>query len=254
MPDRIIYEQPLNERIRMFLRLEFLLDQARAHTYKHTQWDSRAALDALFNLVSLFGRADIKTEVIKEMERHAGILERLAANPEVNTSKLEELLSELDVLLDRLHALQASELDLRGNEFLTSIKQRSTIAGGCCEFDLPAYHFWLSQPEEKRILDLQGWLEPYDVIRQSLALILRLIRDSGHQTQEIAQSGFFQKSSDTNAVCQLVRIIIDSTYPCFPEISGGKHRFTIRFMTPSLKERPTQATEDVPFALTCCLL
>ena len=254
LQDRIVYEQPLNERIRTFLRLEFLFKQARAHTYKHTVWDSRAALSAIFDLVSLFGRADIKTEIIKELERHTGFLERLAANPEVNSSKLEEVLNELDLLIDRLHVLQTSELDLRGNEFLTSIRQRSAIAGGCCDFDLPAYHFWLSQPEEKRILDLQSWLEPFDTIHRSLTLILRLIRDSAHQTQEIAQGGFYQKSADTNAVCQLVRVITDGDSPYFPEISGGKHRFTIRFMAPALKERAAQVTEDVSFTLSCCLL
>ena len=34
-------------------------------------------------------------------------------------------------------------LHLRDNDWLMTIKQRTAIPGGVCEFDLPAYHYWL---------------------------------------------------------------------------------------------------------------
>ena len=250
----VVFEQPLNEKTRAMLRMEFLFEQARAHTFRHSTWDSRAALRALFDLMSLFCRSDLKTELIKELERQAAFLDRLAENPQVDRERLDEVLNEMDILIDRLHSLQNQSLEFRDNDFLTGIKQRSAIAGGCCDFDLPAYHYWLSQPEEKRILDIQAWLEPFDPIRQAVMLALRLIRDSGEPSEEIAQGGFFQRALDPNISCQLVRVATPDDSPYFPEISGSKHRFNIRFMRHSMSERPTQADEDIPFTLTCCML
>jgi cell division protein ZapD len=252
--DQICYEQPLNERVRTLLRLEFLFKQAHAHTYRHSVWDSRAALNSLFDITEIFTRADLKNEILKELERQATLLEKLAENPHVDKRRLEEILSEMDLLIDRLYALRNQDMDIRTNDFLSSIKQRSNIAGGGCDFDLPAYHYWLSQPEEKRVLDLQHWIEPFDAINQSVRLILRLIRDSGQTTDEIADDGFYQKSLDTSTACQMVRVTLAGDMPYFAEISGGKHRFTIRFMEPSLNDRPIQTAQTVNFKLTCCML
>ncbi len=255
VPEQVItYEQPLNERIRTLLRLEFLFEQANTHTYRHSSWDNRAAIDTLFDIINIFGRADLKTEIMKELERQTLFLEKLVKNPHVDKRRLEGVLDEMDVLIDRLHGIKAQDMDIRNNEFLSSIKQRNHIAGGSCDFDLPAYHFWLRQPEEKRVLDMQNWMKPFDPIQQSVNLILRLIRDSAQTSQEVAESGFFQKSLDPSTACQMIRVTLDSSIPCFAEISGGKHRFTVRFMQTAFNERPSQTDQDIPFTLTCCML
>jgi cell division protein ZapD len=42
---------------------------------------------------------------------------------------------------------------------------------------------------------------------------------------------------------------------CFAEISGGRHRFTVRFLAqPNLAERAVQIDRAIPFELTCCIL
>ena len=43
-PKKVLYEQPLNERIRSFLRLEYLFQQAAYHLSLQSEWDSRATL------------------------------------------------------------------------------------------------------------------------------------------------------------------------------------------------------------------
>ncbi|MDD5216280.1 MAG: cell division protein ZapD, partial [Methylococcales bacterium] len=59
---------------------------------------------------------------------------------------------------------------------------------------------------------------------------------------------------DTNLPNQLLRVSVDAEQPYFVEISGGKHRCTIRFMQPSPNgQRPIQATQDVPFTLMRCV-
>ncbi len=255
VPKQITYEQPLNERIRTLLRLEFLFAQANAHTSRHDNWDNRAAINCLLDIISTFSRSDLKIDVMKELERQTIFLGKLAQNPQVDSRRLETVLDEMDILIDHLHGLKSQHMDIRNNEFLCNIRQRSHVAGGSCNFDLPAYHFWLSQPEEKRIMDMQGWMAPFEPIKQAVNLVLRLIRDSAQTTNEIAEAGFFQKSFDQNSICQMVQVTLTDDTPCFAEISGGgKHRFSIRFLQTAFNERATQVDQNIPFKLTCCML
>ena len=252
---KIIYEQPLNERIRTFLRLEFLFDQTRVFLAGDSVWDSRAALAGILEILSIFSRADLKTEVMKELERQTVVLERLEENPGVDRSRLNDILNQMDTLIDHMHSLKGQVgQELRQNEFLSSIRQRITIPGGTCDFDLPAYHFWLQQPAAKRHLQLQHWFKSFEVVAQSISLILRLIRESAPSVKETAEAGFFQKSLDPNVPCHIVRVMVPIDCPYFAEISGGKHRFTVRFLEQRLEERPVQAAENIPFELACCII
>lgn len=256
MTANICYEQPLNERIRTFLRLEHLFRKTEYWLNGDSTWHSRAVLDTLFDIQNVFGRADLRSELLKELERHAGNLSKLDNNPNVDSSTLSGILDELDVLIDRLHALNGQPgQNLRDNDFLNSIRQRSTIAGGDCDFDLPAYHQWLSYPAAIRTKELRNWLSDYDSIRDAIHMILQLIRESATAVTQTAESGFFQKSLDTNIPYQLIRVMLPNEHSCFAEISAGKHRFTIRFMQMSSREgRPQQTDQDIQFYLACCVL
>ncbi len=256
MNQKIFYEQPLNERIRTFLRLEFLFDEAAHHLRGKSHWDSRSTLTALLDIMAIFSRTDLKTEVLKELERHAGTLARLEQNPDVDRKRLGETLGELEILTDQLHhnggPIAAS---LRQNEFLSAIQQRSAIAGGTCDFDLPGYHFWLEQPAAQRTHDLAKWLSHFEAIAGAIQLILKLIRESASAKSVIAENGFFQKTLDPNLPCQLVRVSVSRKVPCFAEISGGRHRFTVRFLSTSVQDgRLHQTTENIPFELSCCVI
>ncbi len=256
MSSNIIYEQPLNERIRAFLRLEFLFQQTRHHLGGPTPWDSRAALTGILEILSILNRSDLKTEVMKELERHTSTLARLEKNPEVDRKRLGQLLDELDVLIDRLHAINGQiGAHLKLNELLSSVHQRSAIPGGTGDFDLPNYHYWLEQPAEQRRQDLAAWFASFDTIAQSIELIMRLTRESSVAHKELAQSGFFQKGLDLNVPCQMVRVILPAGSPYFAEVSGGRHRFTVRLLEPrSADARPVQTRNDVEFRLACCII
>lgn len=256
MSTKTIYEQPLNERVRTLLRLEFLFQQAQHSLEGDTVWDSRAALMSLLDILNVCSRSDLKTEVLKELERHAAGLARLEQTPGVDLDALNEILAELDVLIDRMHAVNGQPgQQLRQNEFLNSIKQRSTIPGGLCDFDVPAYHYWLQQHAEERLSGLQEWFVPLDTLRLAVELILRLLRGCAAPAPEVAMGGFFQKSLEAdNPCCQLVRVAIPAASPYYAEISGGKHRFTVRFMEPVEGGRAVQTNEDVEFALACCII
>jgi len=252
---QITYEQPLNERVRTFLRLEFLFAQIDHVLMGDSAWDSRAALASLIDILNILSRTDLKSEIIMELERQIANLTPLEDSPNVDRAKLGQILDEMDLVVDRLHATQGQiGQHLRQNEFINSIKQRSSISGGTCGFDLPAYHFWLHQPSQIRIEHLQQWLSAFNNIRSSINLILHLIRDSASPKRETAIGGFFQQSLDINAPYQLIRVTLPSDCPYFTEVSGGKHRFTIRFMEMSFEERPTQASSNIDFELACCMI
>ena len=85
-------------------------------------------------------------------------------------------------------------------------------------------------------------------------MLLSLLRQSAPITMQTAAGGLFQQDLPSEPACQLVRVGVPAQYQVFAQISGGKHRFCIRFMTASLTKRPTQTSESVEFSLTCCAL
>lgn len=252
----IIYEQPLNERVRTFLRLEHLFQITRHHMQHDTEYDSRATVSGLLYIVDLLSRSDIRADLIKELERHATTLNSLAANPNVDQDRLRNILDKILTLLESLKKTSYQPgLNIRQDEFITSIKQRSIMPGGSCNFDLPNYHYWLHKPFNARIGDMDHWQNDLLLIYDSLNLALHMIRSSATPVQERAMAGFYQKPIESNIVCQLIRVYIPSEKQYYPEISGGKHRFTIRFLEqPSTKSRPVQVQDDVDFELHCCIL
>lgn len=255
MNTQTIYEFPLNERIRVFMRLEQLFKQLSHFMAGNSVFDRRAAISALLDILMIFSRSDLKSELIKELDRHTKVLNQIAHSQGVDSHKLQEILEELNQASRNLYAINGKiGIKVMESDLFQSISQRNSIPGGSCSFDLPAFHFWLEQDQEQQQFDLDRWTQPFADIRIAIDLILGFIRDSSTASQEIAEAGFFQLALDKNHPAQLLRVGIDRSIPCFAEISGGKHRFSIRFMRPSSDEnRPTQTSEDIAFALTRCV-
>jgi len=253
---KIIYEQPVNERTRIFLRLEYLFRQAGHHLGCNTEWDSRATLNCVLEIVEIFGNTNLKSEVIKELERHAATLKRLTQNPAVDHQQLATVLAEIGLHIDDMHQLNGQiASDLKTSEFLTSIRQRSAIPGGTCDFDLPAFHFWLQQPAATRHQDLLHWLGNFDAIGQSIRLILKLTRNSTPLKAVVASGGLYQRTLDPALPWQLIRIALPADSTCYAELSGGRHRFTARFLEfTAAGDRARQTDRDIAFELACCVI
>jgi len=254
--ETIIYEQPLNERIRTFLRLEFLFARVDLALTQDEELNNRDAIDGLLNILSVFERSDLKSEIIKELERLVSTLSALENTPGVDKQALDELLTELDLMLDVLHVKKSSiGQSLRDNDFLYAIRQRSSIAGGTCDFDLPAYHYWLQHtPDDDRKQQIVTWLEQFSSARAAIDMTLRLIRSSTGFTEQSASAGFYQQTLDSSHPHQLIRVKVAKNAAYYPEISGGKHRFTVRFMNFDINQRAQQITEDVSFLLSSCAM
>ncbi len=256
MQSKIIFEQPLNERMRNLLRLEHLFELIKFRSQDTVEWDCRSVLESLLEINDLLSRSDLKTELIKELERHSSMLTSLENNPAVDKHRLNTIKSEIIELLIKLRDnTHQPGNQLKNDELVTSFKQRISIPGGTCNFDLPRLHYWLNLPGAKRKQDLSKWSIDLVPIKKSTFLALDMLRNSTNPVREKAESGFYQKPLESNLSCQLIRVFLPSASRYYPEISGGKHRFTIRFMEETTTDtRPIQTKNDVDFELHCCIL
>jgi len=242
--------------MRTFLRVENLVTRLHYFNEKADAQDSQAALLTLLEIQELTGRVDLKRELMKELERQAQNLNRLCNAPDVDASKLRGILDRQKHLINRIHNI-AGQVGhhLKDNEFLASIRQRSNIPGGLCDFDAPAYHHWLRRPHAARRDAILGWLTPFEPMIEATDLILELVRQSAAPLRVRAEKGFLNQGLDTGVPYQLIRVRLPEDSPCFPEISAGKHRFSIRFLELSSKDwRTEQTSEDVDFHLSCCAI
>ena len=250
----IVYEYPLSERIRTLLRLEDLYQRLDYFLDKNEPLQNHVALLLVFEIYEVASRADLKSDLLQELERQKQALEALRGNPEVSEQALQNVLSQIDQAASRLY--QASGkigMELRENEWLMSIKQRTTIPGGLCEFDLPSYHYWLHLPTEQQRQDIETWVGPFLTIRDAVDIVLRLLRASGKSSMETAHQGMYQLMM-TGRVAQMVSIGLSRGYQCVPEISANKYALNIRFTTQEGMQRPKTAETDVAFELTFCNL
>ncbi len=256
MTDNHVYEQPLNEKVRAFLRLEKLFQQYSFHLKHGSDWNNRGAIDSILEILTYTTRSDIKLEVLKELERQHTRLDRLSKRPQIDQSQLSSVLKNIQKRIGELQSISGQVgQDTKNVELLTAIAQKSSVPGSICDFDLPALKHWLTLAKDKRQQDIEKWFQPFGHLDRSVQLILDVLRHSAEDTDEIAQNGFFQQSLDTNQAIQLLRISIPGDSLCYPEISAGKHRFSVRFMKnddPAL--RPEQCKEDVNFKLMMCAI
>lgn len=250
----IIFEQPLNERLRTFLRLDFLYSQALYHNERASDWGSRAAVSTLIDILAVVSRGDARADVLKELERHLTQLTEYQARSGVDPGRLKAVLSNLQRMRTELIGCGSGYLQpLKESEFLAAVKHRSAIPGGTCEFDLPDYSFWLHQAAETRAKTFSEWLTLLRPLCDAVAEILWLTRQAGRPRQEVAKGGVFNITFDRDNPTQLMRISVPQSLGMYPETSGSHYRCSVRFLQwNGLSKRATQVTEDVPFTVTLC--
>lgn len=251
----IVFEQPLNERMRTFLRVDFLYSQALYHNDMASHWGSRAAMSSLLDLLALTTRGDLRSDVLKELDRQLSFLNENGSRPSLEPEHLKTTKANLARLKSDLLAAGISLLQpLRESEFMNAIKHRSTIPGGTCEFDLPDYYFWLSQPQEARARTFNQWLARLRPLCNAIAEILWLMRQNARTRQEIASGGAFNIAFDRDNPLQLLRISLPTSASLYPEISGSHHRCSVRFLSwDDVSARPRQTESNVEFTLSCCM-
>lgn len=248
----IVYEYPFNERIRTLLRLEDLYDKFKFFVGQEHPLQHHVALSTIFDMLEVAGRADLKSDLLQELERQKQSLLSYRSNPNVASEMLDAVLGELDTVSTTLVGAQGKTgQNVRDNEWLMSIRGRTIIPGGACEFDLPSYYAWQKRPAEQRHADIIGWFAPLAPLFDALSLVLRLLRNSGGPVKMIAVSGSYQQMLQ-GKVYQMLRLSMDDNLGAIPEISANKYMLWVRFTTQGGDLKPKPLEEDVPFELTLC--
>ena len=248
------YEQPLSERMRTFLRLEFLYQQMLYNAEGESDWATRATIATLLEMLSILSRGDVRSEVHKELDLQIAALQRYQSQPGVDGRRLESLIRNLASNRAELGRVGTSYLQpIKESEFLSAIKHRSAIPGGTCEFDLPEYNHWLRQPFARRQEDLAAWQAAIRPVCDAVSELLWLIRESAQPKEKLAINGMYQHSMQKDSHCKLLRVTLPGDSQLFPEISGSQHRFTVRFLEWStINRRAVQTGHDVTFRLSIC--
>lgn len=256
MSSSVIYEQPLNERIRMFMRLDALLARLGQTLAQDNINNTHHAIITLVELVALTARMDIKQELVKELERLNSNLMGLRERPNADVNRINTLISQQRAWVDSILGLAgAMDQHTKENDLFNAIRQRLAVPGGTCAFDLPVYHHWLTRSSSERRQLIKHWASSFDLLKEPISSVLQLIRRSGESETQTAHQGFYDQSLDGQRPWQLVRIALPHGSPLYPEISAGRQRFNVRFLIAREDgQRACQTQEDVSFTLSCCAI
>lgn len=250
----IHYEYPLSERIRTLLRLEDLFERFDAYAASSDPYAHHAALLSLFEMAEVAARADLKSDLLQELDRQKAVLSALRGNPHVQGATLEQVLAAIEAAHQGMYRLPGKVgQHLRDDDWLMTIKQRAAIPGGMCEFDLPSYHYWLHQAADLRMGQLQNWVAPFSSIRAAVDIVLGLLRDSGHPEAQHAKNGSYQRMLESRNP-QLIRVTLSDDLPCVPEISANKYMLNVRFVHAGSGSMRTCTDQPIEFDLTFCNL
>ena len=248
------YELPLSERMRTFLRLEFLYQKMLHNGEDQSDWATRATIATLLEILAILSRGDVRGEVQKELDYQITKLQRFLSQPGVDAGRLDSLIRNLVDSRGQVSSIGTQFLTpLKDSEFLNAIKHRSTIPGGTCEFDLPEYSHWLRQPFDRREQDLERWIGAIRPLCDAVIEVLWLIRESAEAADKTAINGMYQHSMQKDVNYRLLRVMLPTSSSLFPEISGSQHRFTVRFLEwATIDSRAVQTGHDVAFQLAIC--
>ena len=242
----ITFEYPLNEKNRSYLRFELLFLQIqKSMTFAHES-DSTAFFKALFELLELSERSDIRHDLLKDLRRLSEQMSSWLTLAQVDHGAVSALISEIDLLTNAILTMPKQSRYFKNNRFLNSLKQRFFIPSGCCNFDLPQFHFWSCSDLTKRQQDAQKWFSYFAGLEQALTLFLKIKRSQGISSKQIAAKGFYQEEAENSG---FIAIKVKKDQAAYPMISGHKNRFSVRFIS---TDEQNDSSLNIPFQQIIC--
>ncbi|QIQ21834.1 cell division protein ZapD [Zophobihabitans entericus] len=243
---KIIFEHPLSEKMRTWLRIEFLIKQI--YTNKIFNQDNALLFfHTLSELLEIVERSDVRSDLLKELEIQKQKLAVWSNVDGVDVALLHSLLDKLSALSIQLNTNPRLGQELKEDRFLSSIRQRLMIPGGCCSFDLPSFYLWLHLPQSERDTQVLNWISCFSSLHDALAICMQLIRQTSIFKPYQCNSNFYQ---DNNEEAELLRIRVPLEPRVFPQVSGAKSRYAIRFLPFKTGEQEQRCAFQ--FELACC--
>ncbi|WP_351079344.1 cell division protein ZapD [Shewanella sp. CAL98-MNA-CIBAN-0140] len=240
----LIYEQPLNEKIRSYLRIENLALQLKLHAEQDNQHQCFAPL---FSLAELTERCDYRTDILKDIDKQIQLISHWRTNSNVDNAQVDQLTERLIALKSPLQAQERIGCSLKQDKFICSLRQRFNMTGAYCNFDFPQLHFWLDKDWQYRQQDIENWRMQFQPLLAPIMLLLELIRTTADFSLCQAPVGFYQGSSPQPL--SLIRVKINPNQNCYPTISGNRNRYAIHFVDFDLHRH---TSETVEFSLATC--
>jgi cell division protein ZapD len=202
----ILYEYPFNERIRTYLRLEHLFRRLAELVPRDHPLDHHFALTCIFEVMDVAARADLKSDVMKDLEKQKQVLNSFRGNPSIAEGVLDAVINQLDMCFAALNNQPGKAgLSLTENDWLMNIRSRVSIPGGTCGFDLPAYYAWQHKDSSFRRGELSRWASTLAPLAESIQMLLKLLRDSGVPQKVVAEHGQYQQNLPQGRTFQLLR-------------------------------------------------
>ncbi len=249
----ILYEYPFNERVRTYLRLEHLFKRLGELVARMQALDHHFAFVTLFEIVDVLARSDLKAEVLKDIERQKALFQSYRQNPDISEAALEAVLGQLNHVFSELNQLSGKVgSSIAEDEWLSSIRNRISIPGATCSFDLPAYHAWLHRPAAIRQEALGQWIASITPLANAIYLLLKLARATGVPKKVAAVRGVFQQNLPPGRTFQLFRLRLEPTLELVPEITGNRLLVSVRLLRQTQEGRLQPCQEDASFEVSLC--
>ena len=249
----ILYEYPFNERIRTYLRLEHLFQRLGDLMTGESPLLHHYALVTLFEIMDVAARADLKSDVLRDLDKQKATLLGYRGNPAIQEVALERIIARLERNFTALNGMAGKAGQaLADNEWLMAIRSRAGIPAGTCGFDLPAYYAWQHHPAKRRRQDIERWAATLAPLAEGVLLLLQLLRDTDVPYRVVAPNGQFQQTLPQGRSFQLLRLRIDPASGLVPEISGNRLMVSVRLMREDAEGRLQPSQEDAAFELTLC--
>tara|TARA_B100001250_G_scaffold5948_1_gene4999 strand:- start:4023 stop:4781 length:759 start_codon:yes stop_codon:yes gene_type:complete len=248
-----IYELPLNERLRTFMRIEFLYSRLKYFASNlDDNWQTRTVIHTLLEVYSILSRTDVRREVLADLDRYIIQMQRFQSAPDADNDMVNHVLEDLDLIKDHLVNIGTDYLmKLREDEFIASLLHRHTLPGGKAEFDMPKYKYFLESDKKNVSNQIEKWTEVIKPICEGIDKLMWIIRESNEPIATIAVEGQYNHQIERRTQISLVRIIISDT-KIYPEISGGRHLIAVRFFKHNEDGKYIQFEDNVEFKISLC--
>ena len=248
------YEHPLNEQMRICLRMESLFTLLNKQLNAHND-QTYQALISLLTIINTIDRPDIKSKITQTLNQYALSLSQLERFNQIDNTRLTTVITKLDQLAHKMHqSSQQLTENFKQNHFLNQLRLQLSNPSGICSNSSSPLQLWQNQPKEMKLRYIHHWASHLSTLQASADMILGIIRQSKLEQEHEAVQGFFQKTLKPNLPCEMLIIKVDGGHTVYPEISAGKHRLSIRFMTPNFYHdgHSSQTQKNIRFKLTCC--
>jgi cell division protein ZapD len=255
MEDSLIYEFPLNEKMRTLLRLEQQFIRFRDSLIRSQAYDAQSAVATLVEIYQLLEYSAADKILLEEQLKYHRNLERLAQTPSVDIVALNNILAKLKSSTEALRSFNFYQVSFMKSELFKSYTSRMPLPGGTMCFDTPLLHYWLQQSTEQHQEYCGSWVAELQPVESGLLLLLHLIRQCHYPKSVVSKYGHFKQPLKQPHDIQLIKIEYDNTLAVYPKFSGSKHRVNIQFFNGCLEQKIHKTThQDIPFELTLCSL